>query len=283
MKLLNDIIQALYQEYMLLTWRDYSEIIFFSIATYTFTMWLASDKKKNLLLPFYGYCITLFSSFMLNISGITTFLLWYTPAIGATFIILHQTTLQRNFITTSLQPSTTPLANTSWIEEIIRASLLAINKHKDIIFIIERSHLIHDYMTTRYTLNAECSALLLDTLLEQTPSLQPLHFWIKSSGILVAHNVHWNLHESLILQESSPEKYPEWLAHALCVTAKSDVIVLAATHMQRNFTLIMSGKQITHLSPTHTTTLLHQLIQGETPHEIIPHQKTTPFEQHSKN
>lgn len=254
------IITALQTEFALLTWRDIIEIIFFSTVIYYFTQWLGYDTKKNLVLPFYVYCGLLLGSYALGISGITTVLLWCAPLVATIFIVVHQTTLQKNFITLTAQNSQEPAQPTAtWIEEVVRASLLAVNKNKNLIYIIERTQSLHNYIQASYTMHALCSAALINTVVEQSQH-NPIQLWLTKSGTLMACNVQWSIGEDMLTLSNN---VPQWLADALVATAKSDAVVLHCSSSTRLFTLVAGGKQITNLAPAHIPTLLHQIIKGD--------------------
>lgn len=273
------ILTAVTTELYLITWRDLCEIIFFSTTIYYFTLWLSYDTKKNLVGHFYIYCGLLIGSYITEINGITSVLLWCAPLISTVFVLFHQTTLQKNFITlTAQKPEEQVNAPTTWIDEIVRASLLALNKNKDLIYIIERTQSLANYLSCSYTMHAVCSAELINTVIEQS-SENPTHIWLTKSGTLIACNVQWIIGEEII---SSNHDISKWLADSLFATAKSDAVVLHCSSATRLFTLVAGGKQINNLSPLHIPTLLQQIIKGDSYETKHFTQNTTSISHHSE-
>ena len=97
---------------------------------------------------------TLLSSYYADFPVLRFILFIFAPAIAMLFIILHQETLQKNFITLSNPP--VPFKDQStWIDELIKCTFTALNKHKDIILILERNDPLKNLIHAPYFIYAE--------------------------------------------------------------------------------------------------------------------------------
>src|SRR3989338_8316527 len=89
-------------------WRDVIEIIFLSGVFYYFCLWLKQDTQKPLLLTFYTYVFTLTIAYFTGLPTVTFILTSFFPVLLVCFIIIHQSTLQKNFIALhAISPKTT--------------------------------------------------------------------------------------------------------------------------------------------------------------------------------
>src|SRR4051812_25368586 len=117
---------------------DYIEILFFSLVIYYFLLWLKKDTQKNLVIIFYGYFTITILSHYAYLPTITYLLCAAAPIALIIFIVLHQETLQRNFV--MLKKVTAPVdINNNWVDELIKSSITALHSNKEFIGIIERS------------------------------------------------------------------------------------------------------------------------------------------------
>jgi len=222
-------------------WRNILEILFFTLLMYYFSLWLKQDRRKNLLPYFYGYCALILISSYTQLTTINYFLFLFAPVAVMLFIMLHQTTLQRNFVALR---NITPAKNISknWQHDIIRSFLLAINNNKAIHCVIENKDSLDDFIHSPLILHANIQQGLIH-ILQDSHTFDPQKMiWINTSGQLVGINATW---KELVFQsfdEYKEQQMSPWEQSALLLSSKTDTLFLRITPIQRSFDIIFNGK-----------------------------------------
>lgn len=244
------------------TWRDGIEIIFFTVIIYSFSLWLKKDNHKNLLGYFYAYCSCFFLAQSLQLTTISHLLLYTTPITVILFIVFHQFTLQKNFVT--LRALTHPETNTTnWLETLIQTCLITINKNKEIICVIEHIDSLRDHLTTPLTLHAHLTKELLNILMtsDSFDSLQMI--WLNSQGKILGINAQWNnpMHEEWTSETA--KKMHQWKQNALFYTEKTDALVFKITPATRFFDIVAHGKAYDQISAPHTISFITKYLTNK--------------------
>jgi DNA integrity scanning protein DisA with diadenylate cyclase activity len=247
---------SFFNHYLFITsWRDILEIFFLSSMVYALIRWLAQDVQKNILFWFYSYAALLFGTYYLNLQIIHMTLFVTSPVALMLFILLHQQTLQKNFITlTSL--STKAHATNHWLEELIQASLYALNKNREVFCIIERTDALDQFLSANSIFNATITRELLELLIEKIDHNGPIVLWVTHAGKLHAINPTWNATVDEIWVTEDVKALHKWKQDALFMTHKSDALMFALSPTTRLCTLITEGKIVPDLSAHHAFALL---------------------------
>ncbi|MBN2267006.1 MAG: hypothetical protein JW725_01545 [Candidatus Babeliaceae bacterium] len=240
-------------------WRDLIEIGAFSTAMYAIIRLLAQDKQKRLLFWFYGFYASFFISFYFGISGLTITLALSAPAIAMLFIVFHQQTLQKNFITLA---SLTPLPEHTekWLPELIQATLQAVNVNKSSFIIIERSQSIGDMVSGGCTLNAPITLETLELLLHATPESYPFILWVNQVGkikaykptIILPYENSWTSEEIQLMDQLVQD--------GGIISTKSDALAFSLSAHTRFFTLTVDGKLFERLSASSLLSALNRYV-----------------------
>lgn len=249
-------------------YRDLIEILLFSVATYHILIWLRKDSERNLLGPLYIYCAFIFTAHYADLQVVRYVLFLSMPLVAVLFVILHQETLQKNFV--KLTKSTASALETShWVDELIKCCLTALNRHKEIILVIERNDHLKNLIHAPYFIYAELKRDVFDILLEKHAAGDDFMIWINQQGKLVSINSTWrtNLDEAWISKEA--EHMHIWKQQALYITAKTDAIVFKVTPLSRSFDLITQGKIIEGINVEQAATFLRKNL-------LAPRDKTKP-------
>lgn len=243
------------QEWLFLTWRDAIEIFFFSSVIYYFLTWLNHDKQKNLVFWFYGYCILTFGAYTAQLHTMSIALFTCIPLVLMLFILIHQQTLQKNFIALK---NITPKINKkhSWLENLMQASLHAINKNREIICIIERTDSLEQFLTTSCTFNADITRELLQLLINTTSAKEPIAFWVNHTGRLITINPTWHVHLDETWTSDEIKTLHKWKQDALFITEKSDALIFTISPTTRLFDVITKGKTVNKISAGHAFNLI---------------------------
>ncbi len=259
-----------------LPYRDLFEIFFFAAVIYYVQLWLRRDNQRNLLLGFYGYCALFFISFYADLPVLRFVLFVFAPSVGMLFIILHQETLQKNFITLR-KPTVLPQGKTDWVDELVMCCLTALNRHKDIIVVLERNDLLKNLIHAPYFIYAELKKDVFDILLEkQMPGNDQL-LWINQQGKIVSINSSWKTQIDEEWVSEDVEHLHLWKQQALHMTSKTDTLVLKVNPLTRSFDVIVHASIIEHLTAEQLTTYLKkQLIGSSREHGISALAQPTP-------
>jgi hypothetical protein len=224
-----------------LAWRDSVEILFFATAVYYFSLWLKKDRHKNLLGYFYSYCLIAFTAYQANLSTVTTLLCVASPVVILLFIVLHQTTLQKNFVTLrNIVPAHKD--TTDWLEIVIRSCLVALNNNKEIACVIEHQDSLQEHLTTPLTLNAHVKEDLLNIVFESQSFNQQQLVWINSRGMLLGMNAQWHTLPEKSWEFATHTTSLDWQQAALFYTSKTDALLFHIAPTTRTFAIVVHGK-----------------------------------------
>lgn len=264
MQWLSEIISFIKQEWYFFSWRDAVEIIFFSTVAYLVIRWLKEDEQKNLVGPFYGYFALIVITYFLGLGGIFTALLISLPAGAMLFILLHQRTLQKNYITLkTLTPKIE--ATDQWLEELIQASLRGINRNKTIICLIERQQSLKTLLNARCTFNAPITRELLDLLLNTATSNEAtITLWATQTGTLIAINPRWLVTYDEVWVSEELKTLHKNRQDTLVITQKSDAIATILSPESRLFDVLEGGKSYDNISAGYAFSLTKQMIISKT-------------------
>ena len=252
MPIFSSILEFICTNLLITSWQDILEIVVMATIVYSFVRWLAQDTQKNLLLWFYGYAVLLFGSYYCGLHTVHFACCIITPVMLLLFIMLHQQTLQKNFITlTSLSPHAH--ATIHWLEILIQGCLHALNKNKEIFCIIERADSLDLFLSAHSVFNADITPEILEIL---TKTDNNATLWVTQAGKLYSFNPTWRTAADEIWVANDVKALHVWKQNALLMTSKSDAIMFTLSPTTRLCTIIMEGKIINDLSAHHAFALL---------------------------
>lgn len=249
---------------LLFSWRDAVEIGFFATLIYYISLWLKKDQQKKLLPYFYTYCMLIFIAHHAQLSTISH--LFYTSSafILLFFVLIHQHTLQKNFVTLhALIP--TRSHKHDWLEVVTQSSLIALNNNKAFSCVIERHDLLTSLLETPQPLYADATKSLLDIVMQSPLYDHTRMLWINAHGKLLGINARWlyNHHEQISMPTS--HDYDTWLQEALFFTSKTDALLFITTPATRTVTLVVQGKSKDKLAMHDARTIIKQYL-AQAPH-----------------
>jgi hypothetical protein len=236
----------------LLHWHDIFEICLYSVGIYYFSRWLSRDTQKNLVAPFYAYCVMMCLSYTLGFSSVHVVLLMATPIFFMLFILFHQTTLQKNFITMKKIIPTTAVIPHDWIDGLMRGSLHAVNTSKKLLVLIEDQDDIAQLVTSPMLLYAPLAKDVLEFLIDSPHYQDNKLVVIDTNGYVRAVNAQWQDRERTAIMHGDDE----WHAYWIEFTQKTDALFLYILPEQRLFTLYVQGKMLESLSAASVITVL---------------------------
>ena len=245
--------KILLQDLLIFSYLDFLEILIFSFGIYKFAAWLKHDKQKKLTPVFFSFCFLIIISNYLKLNNLNNFLLTSWPVILVLFILVHQNTLQKNFIALkNIIPAKKP-ENHNWITNLISASLtskISNLTHKKILYIIEGEDNLDDFLESDFVINAEINRSLLEALLRSPVFNNHKIIWLSQLGKLLAINSYWN---TKITSNT--------LENCLLLSQKTDLIFLEIDQKEHTFNIISQGKLSKNLPTNDAIKLLTQYVR----------------------
>ncbi len=238
-------------------WADLAEIIFFSSLVYTASSWLKKDRQKPLLLYFYAYCTLLLVSYYAQLSTMSTFLFWATPAACMLFILIHQETLQKNSIALKKHIPAKHAVQEDWIEPLFRSCLIALNKkNAPISCVIEHTDSLHEFLVAQFPLQVPLQENLLDLLLASSSYDPSKLVWLSSSAQLCGINTHWKDVLEKEWLSSEIVKLSTSMQYAIFFATKTNAVIFSIVPETRMVDLVIQGKLYEKISAQHALMLL---------------------------
>ncbi len=240
-----------YQEFLwylsIFCWQDIIEIIFFTGAIFYLSLWLKQDTNQSLLAIFYGYCGAFLAAYYLQLFTVSAALITFAPITVAICLILHQSTLQKNFIALHNITATTT-TQSDWLELLVRSALVALGENKPLTGVIEKKQALDTLITSSHPFDCSVSEGLFHVLLHSAAFNTQQMIWIDNNGKLRAINATWkrsSVDEWLAQEVKEQEK---WLQDALFFTSKTDALFFKLHPTPRTFTLVAQGKILQQVS-----------------------------------
>jgi hypothetical protein len=271
------------------SWKDPVEILFFSWLIYRFSLWLKENQTHTLLILFYRLCLLLICSHFFQFTTINSFFFLYGPACIMLFILVHQETLQQNFVT---MKKIKPLKNqtqANWLEVLLRTCLRTQNAHKSFICIIEQSDELSLLLEAPFFMKNTITDDLLVLLLE-SPHLNPEKLvWLSQDGTINAVNALWKKPIDQTWLADNVKNQEAWIANAIMTTQKTDALVFKSNAQSGTFDVVAQGKLIEHLSATNTLRIIRHYLnvgpqaipkKGDPVYEKSQHKKSTVEQSH---
>lgn len=257
-----DIMQSVIKQWHLFGWRSLIEIIFFSSLFYFFSLWLKTDRRSNTLGYFYSYCTITLLSYAFELNVISQFLLLMAPVAIMLLVLVHQETLQKNFVTArNITPA--KVTDHDWLGILMRAYLTAVNKNKSVTCVIERYDALGSILAAPLTFNAPIKKDLLDILLSSNSYDAQAMIWVNHRGELVGINTVWHaLVDEAWFEEDIKDMEP-WKRDALILTNKTDSLVFKINPATRTCDLIAQKKIIENVSANEAVSIIKKYVYGK--------------------
>jgi hypothetical protein len=255
----------IFNEYLnslfIFSFSDLTEIIFFSSLIYCCSIWLKNDKQKNLLASFYILLSIFISSNFFQLTNVTNFFISFFPVILVVFFLIHQRTLQKNFIALKkIQPAKNFIDN-DWVDSFMRAIFNAMSNNKQMTCIIEGQNSLADFIKTPFTISAPISKELIDILINSHNYEQQKMMWISWDGKINAINGIWNIKNYELWFSENSQNMNDWQQDAIIFTSKINCILFRTYPSKRTLDIVLQGRLIEDMSPNNALNLISQFIK----------------------
>jgi hypothetical protein len=276
MNIITHFLSPLFKHYSLFHWTDVFEIFFFAAIFYYVSLWLRKDKKKNLLFYFYAYCLATFLAYTFHLETATRFLFLYSPVIAMIFLMLHEDSLQKNFIVARSTAAAKPKQD--WLALLFQSLLTVTNRKKQIICAIEKNDSLKTLLDSPLSFHADIEKNLLDILLN-SPSFDGTKILLLNHhGQLLALNATW---QALVDETwtADIQNLETWKQDAFLLTNKTDALVFSIEPESRTVTIIAQKKFLEAVSIQEAIITIKHYLYGKA-HPLSSYEGT--YEAHHK-
>ena len=217
------------------------EILSLTLIFYFFSIWLSYDRSKFLLPYFYSYCAAALLAHVFALTTLENFLFLYSPAALLMLVVIHQETLQKNFILARNITPSVPAEN-DWLNLLMRSFLIALNQNKSIICVIEKHDSLNTVLDAPLTFKAQIQKDLFDILLDSSSFDAEKMIWVTHQGELRAINATWNAQIDKAWINDDISSLEEWKQDAVLLTNKTDALVFKINPQTRTVDLVAQKK-----------------------------------------
>jgi hypothetical protein len=218
--------------------KDVIEIFSISAGLYYFSMWLKQDKQKSLVLYFYSINSLMIAGHLASLPTLNSALTMLYPSILMLFIVIHQRSLQKNFVTLkNIQPA--QITNHNWLEILLRSCIIAANNKRQISCLIEGHDTLNELVSAPFEIKSTLQPELLDALLTSTSYNQHKMIWLSSTGVLLGINTEWQLLDSIV--DNPASELDDWQRNCLLFTTKTDALAFRLNPLTKKFDIVTEG------------------------------------------
>ena len=212
--------------------KDFIEIAALTYACYRWLSWLQADKQKPLVIYFYGYSAVWIASTSLHLTTFLHVLHLTAPLIMTLFVLIHQHTLQKNFIGLYKIKPAQKVAH-DWLQEIIRFCL---QTQTNVYFLVEHTTSLAELVHAEISMHTPIDHQLLHFLCHAPEFNAEKYLMADTQGNLLGVNTTWKKQLALsVLDEQHIIKASYYLID-------SDGCMLHYTHKTRTFTIVIRQK-----------------------------------------
>lgn len=264
-----------------LNFKDILEITLISLFVYFFLNWLRQDSQKNLIFYAYIYILMFFGSYYYDLQIVYNLIIITTPFIIIFFIIVHQETLQKNFILlTKIKEPNINIGN--WLTDFLSGILYSLNMGHEIIFVIEMENSLNSFIKAQYKLNADIKRDVFDIILDKQVDSLNSFIWCNNHGKLIALNSLWSFEIDNIWTEQL-QKEQKWKSDAVFITKKTDALIIKSNCEGRNFDFISQGKIVEKISGNQLLLILEKYITSKQKNSLKNSLIGEPYKDKAKN
>jgi len=253
----------------MLNWQTVVEILFFSVLFYYGARWLTQDKKRRLIRPFFAYCLFIVLSYFFELTVIYTFLITYAPLAAMLFVLFHQDTLQKNFIT--VRRYIPAKVSTDWQQELIRIMLIARNNGTCLRVLIEQADNVDELLNTPFIINSPFQEKLIETLINSAIFAEHQLIWFKSDGTIASINASLKQSVDTEWKKTKTQELDCWYQDATLLINKTDALIIATNKQTTDFRFMHNRTELNSLSAENCFKVLKKnslfLTKGNMSHE----------------
>lgn len=234
--------------------KDTIEIFCITNALYFFSIWLKQDRQKPLVIYFYSMCSFVIITYLMELPTLSNSLMALYPTMIMLFILIHQKSLQKNFIL--LKNTTATQITPNWLETLLRSCIIAANNKQPINCLIEGIDSLADHIFVPFMIKSALQPNLLDTLLSSTSYNPNKMLWLSSTGMLLSINAEWQITGQIVYDKVSD--LDNWQKNSILFTAQTDALIFRLNPHNKSFDIITEGKLIEKIPTDQAIKLMHK-------------------------
>lgn len=215
--------------------------------------------KVGIHSSFHSYSSLVAITYYTQLKIVSSFLLMSAPITAVLLIIMHQQSLQKNFIVPKVIKHISN-NDTLWMDELMRTCLAALNKQKEIICLIERSDDLKTVVSAEHYLHADFKKDFLDLLIDHIDTQAGDMLWIDQTGKLIGINARLALNPQPSGLANDANNYAAFKQEAVVLTGKTDALIMQISTSSRLFTCIVQAKIVEGLTAQHMLMLLKKYL-----------------------
>jgi hypothetical protein len=248
--------------------KDCLEILFFTFIFFKFCRWLKQDQKSNLVGHFYLASTIYVGAYAFDLYAITQFYHMTWPIMLTLFIILHQKSLQKNYVAARTLHSK-EINQNSWAAHILSAAFKGLQYKKNFTFIIEGNDSLDEFISKPIELCSPIQPSLLTMIVESNLTQPNSIIQLSQYGKILGLNGQWQKKMDPLWLDKKHENYYAWEQEALYWSHHLDALIFQANAQTKTLTFIAHGTRISSLTPDKATTLIDQYLKkNKLPHQI---------------
>lgn len=221
--------------------RDVIEILCITNAIYFFSIWLKQDQQKPLVLYFYSMCSLVIMAHLVGLPTLTASLSTFFPVSIMLFILVHQKSLQKNFVTLkNMQPA--HIINHDWLETLLRSCIIAANNKQPIYCLIECQDKLDEHVYAPFLIKSKLQPELLDTLLNSANYDCNKMVWLSNNGVLFGINTQWLMPKNMLDIAQPSGDFDSWQTNSILFTTQTDALAFRLNPNNKTFDIITAGK-----------------------------------------
>jgi DNA integrity scanning protein DisA with diadenylate cyclase activity len=246
----------------ILCWTDVLELAVLVGIVYGFGRWLKHDRSQRLLLYFYAGGVVCVLAVLFDLQAIVAFYKTAWPILVVLFIVVHQKSLQQNYIAARTIEADAVSVDHDWIRVIMRAAFKAVQRKKNLFFVIEGKQYIREYITTPVVFQSPVQEPVVDMIVESALIYDNSLVLLNQLGTLVALNGQWSLTEPPELAAEYTQ-LPLIQQQALFLTHKTDMLVFFVDAESKRLTVMAQGTLVKNLTSDTAELVINQYIRKQ--------------------
>lgn len=243
------------------SWSDCIEILFFSFIIFKFSCWLRQDHRSNLLSYFYLGTTGFILAYLFDLAAIKQFYQVSWPIMLTIFIIIHQKSLQKNYVAArTLEPTKYP-EQSSWLSLLMSAAFKGLQHKKNLTFVIEGNNALDEFIDKPITVNSPIQESLLSMIIESSLTQSDTIILITHYGKLIGLNCVWQKEIDPLWLDKKYDAYQGWEQEALYWSTNLDALIFQADPNTKRITIIAQGTYVPNLITDKAVTIIEQYLR----------------------
>lgn len=267
-----------------LIWKDYLEIGMLTLILYAAGCWLQQDTQRKLLKYAVGYAFGVLAAYLLELPTLLMLCIWYAPTIAILFVLMHQKTLQRNFVALTHTPPQIG-APDEWLESLMSLCLYNMHHVRATRCVIQHTLELNDFLHSSFALNTPVQQDLLTLLCDSSAYHETEFLWLQTNGMVRGINTTLTMSEQTNQGASghATRSSAASLEQMVTLTSSTDALIFFLDPLSGLFTVIVGETIFKKISAHHALQMIKKHIVSAPIHKGIRHEKVNRTAVHQRS